>query len=64
MSVFALQDGAVHHTYSTYARGTEAFMGTYRFLDLAPWGRNEDGREVWWRRHDEYASQGTGAGAR
>ncbi len=53
MSVFALQDGAAHHTYSTYARGTEALMGTYRFLDLAPWGRNEDG-ETWWRRHDEY----------
>ena len=54
MSVFALQDGAVYHTYSTYARGTEAFMGVYRFLDLAPWGRNEDGLETWWRRHDEY----------
>jgi Bacterial protein of unknown function (DUF899) len=26
ISVFALQDGAVHHTYSTYARGTEALM--------------------------------------
>jgi predicted dithiol-disulfide oxidoreductase (DUF899 family) len=57
MSVFALQDGAVYHTYSTYARGTEALMGTYQFLDLAPWGRNEDGFEfpqAWWRRHDEY----------
>ena len=55
MSVFALQDGAVHHTYSTYARGVEALMGTYQFLDLAPWGRNEEvGPESWWRRHDEY----------
>jgi len=54
MSVFALQDGAVYHTYSTYARGTEAFMGVYRFLDLAPCGRNENGLEPWWRRHDEY----------
>src|SRR5918994_72784 len=57
MSVFALQDGAVHHNYSTYARGVEALMGTYQFLDLAPWGRNEDGLEfpqAWWRRHDEY----------
>jgi predicted dithiol-disulfide oxidoreductase (DUF899 family) len=57
MSAFALQDGAVHHTYSTYARGVEALMGTYQFLDLAPWGRNEDGLEfaqAWWRRHDEY----------
>jgi predicted dithiol-disulfide oxidoreductase (DUF899 family) len=42
MSVFAPQGGAVHHTYSTYARGVEALMGTYHFLDLAPSGRNED----------------------
>jgi predicted dithiol-disulfide oxidoreductase (DUF899 family) len=59
MSAFALQDGAVHHTYSTFNRGVEALMGTYRFLDLAPWGRNEDALEfpqAWWRRHDEYAS--------
>ena len=35
MSVFALQT-ARPHTYSTYARGAEALMGTYRFLDLAP----------------------------
>ena len=57
MSAFALQDGVVHHTYSTYARGVEALMGTYQFLDLAPAGRNEEGLEygpAWWRRHDEY----------
>jgi predicted dithiol-disulfide oxidoreductase (DUF899 family) len=30
-------------------------MGTYRYLDVAPLGRNEEGLEaVWWRRHDEY----------
>ena len=64
MSVFALQNGAVHHTYSTYARGTEALMGTYRFLDLAPWGRNEDGlEEIWWRRHDEYDRESQYKGA-
>jgi len=58
MSVFALQDGAVYHSYSTYARGTEAFMGVYRFLGLAPWGRNEEGLdELWWRRHDEYGER-------
>jgi predicted dithiol-disulfide oxidoreductase (DUF899 family) len=57
MSAFALQDGVVHHTYSTYARGVEALMGTYQYLDLAPAGRNEDGlesKQSWWRRHDEY----------
>jgi predicted dithiol-disulfide oxidoreductase (DUF899 family) len=54
MSIFALQNGAVYYTYSTYARGVEALMGTYQFLDLAPWGRNETGTGLWWRRHDEY----------
>jgi predicted dithiol-disulfide oxidoreductase (DUF899 family) len=59
MSAFALQDGLVHHTYSTYNRGVEALMGTYQFLDLAA-GRNEDGlefRQAWWRRHDEYETR-------
>jgi predicted dithiol-disulfide oxidoreductase (DUF899 family) len=57
MSAFAILDGVVHHTYSTYERGVEQLMGTYRFLDLAPFGRNEEGLEygaAWWRRHDEY----------
>lgn len=54
MSAFALADGLVHHTYSTYARGVEQLMGTYRFLDLAPLGRNEEAPAAWWRRHDEY----------
>ncbi len=55
MSAFALADGVVYHTYSTYARGVEQLMGTYRFLDLAPLGRNEgDSPAGWWRRHDEY----------
>jgi predicted dithiol-disulfide oxidoreductase (DUF899 family) len=54
MSAFALADGVVHHTYSTYARGVEQLMGTYGFLDLAPLGRNEGTPAAWWRRHDEY----------
>jgi predicted dithiol-disulfide oxidoreductase (DUF899 family) len=54
MSVFALQDGAVHHTYSTYDRGVEQLMGTYRYLDIAPLGRNEKTAAEWWKRHDEY----------
>jgi predicted dithiol-disulfide oxidoreductase (DUF899 family) len=29
-------------------------MGTYRYLDVAPLGRNEDAGGGWWRRHDEY----------
>jgi predicted dithiol-disulfide oxidoreductase (DUF899 family) len=54
MSAFAIDDGVVHHTYSTYDRGTEQLMGTYRYLDLAPLGRNEETPADWWRRHDEY----------
>ncbi|HJV05629.1 MAG TPA: DUF899 domain-containing protein [Actinomycetota bacterium] len=55
MSAFAISDGVVHHTYSTYARGVEQFIGTYGFLDVAPLGRSEEGLdEIWWRRHDEY----------
>lgn len=50
-------DGTVFHTYSTYGRGVEVMMGTYRMLDLTPKGRDE--RDVpnkmeWVRRHDEY----------
>jgi predicted dithiol-disulfide oxidoreductase (DUF899 family) len=52
MSAFALEDGAVYHTYSAYARGLDALWGMYPWLDRAPKGRNETG--VWWRRHDEY----------
>jgi predicted dithiol-disulfide oxidoreductase (DUF899 family) len=56
LSAFAMQDGAVYHTYSTYARGVERLMGTFGFLDVAPLGRNEDLQDPgsWWRRHDEY----------
>src|SRR5947207_142273 len=52
MSVFALEDGIVYHTYSTYARGLDGLWGMYQWLDRAPKGRNEP--DVWWRRHDEY----------
>ena len=54
MSAFALEDGVVYHTYSTYARGVDALWGMYPWLDRAPKGRNET--RVWWRRHDEYDS--------
>jgi predicted dithiol-disulfide oxidoreductase (DUF899 family) len=57
MSAFALKDGVVHHTYSTYDRGVEQLMGTLRILDLAPLGRNEETPGAWWHRHDEYKTQ-------
>jgi predicted dithiol-disulfide oxidoreductase (DUF899 family) len=52
MSAFAMQDGHVYHTYSTYARGVDGLWGMFPWLDRAPKGRNET--HLWWRRHDEY----------
>ena len=52
MSAFALEDGAVYHTYSCYARGLDGLWGMYQWLDRAPKGRNETG--MWWRHHDMY----------
>jgi predicted dithiol-disulfide oxidoreductase (DUF899 family) len=52
LSTFVREDGAVYHTYSTYARGLDGLWGSYQWLDRAPKGRNENG--PWWRRHDEY----------
>ena len=53
MSAFALQEGVVFHTYSSFARGLDVLWGMYQWLDRAPKGRNET-NGVWWRRHDEY----------
>src|SRR5262249_26355796 len=39
MSAFALEDGVVYHTYSTYARGLDGLWGMYAWLDRAPKGR-------------------------
>ena len=65
MSAFALDEGVVYHTYSTYTRGLDALWGMYQWLDRAPRGRNEtivrgfgDLRgSFWYRRHDEYDSE-------
>ncbi|HTV57973.1 MAG TPA: DUF899 domain-containing protein [Verrucomicrobiae bacterium] len=60
LSVFYKDEaGNIFHTYSTYARGTEATAGTYQFLDLVPKGRDEDGLPftmAWLRHHDRYES--------
>jgi predicted dithiol-disulfide oxidoreductase (DUF899 family) len=53
MSAFALEDGVVHHTYSTYSRGLDVLWGAYQWLDRAPKGRNET-VDIWWRHHDTY----------
>ena len=58
VSVFFKDDrGAVHHTYSCYARGIDMLNATYQFLDLAPLGRDEEGlqsTQAWVQHHDRY----------
>jgi predicted dithiol-disulfide oxidoreductase (DUF899 family) len=59
LSAFALSDGVVYHTYSTYDRGTDVLNATWQLLDRAPRGRfktpSEDAPPSGWpRRHDEY----------
>jgi predicted dithiol-disulfide oxidoreductase (DUF899 family) len=53
-SFYKGEDGAVYHSYSSYARGDEELIGTLMILDRAPKGRNEDGTMSFLRRHDEY----------
>jgi len=55
LSAFVLEDGAIYHTYSSYARGVDGFWGMYALFDRTPKGRNETG--IWWRRHDEYGKR-------
>jgi predicted dithiol-disulfide oxidoreductase (DUF899 family) len=60
ISVFAKDaSGAVFHTYSSYARGGEPFIGAYHFLDMVPKGRDEAGLPwpmAWVRHHDRYGA--------
>jgi predicted dithiol-disulfide oxidoreductase (DUF899 family) len=52
------ETGDVFHTYSSYGRGVEVMMGTYRMLDLMPMGRGEPDDTAykmdWIRHHDRY----------
>jgi predicted dithiol-disulfide oxidoreductase (DUF899 family) len=57
ISVFYRDDGAIYHTYSTYARGLDTVNGAYHVLDLVPKGRDEAGLShsmEWLQRHDAY----------
>ena len=60
ISVFYKDDaGEVFHTYSTFGRGVEVMMGTYRMLDLVPKGRDEAGLPhtmAWVKLHDQYSN--------
>jgi predicted dithiol-disulfide oxidoreductase (DUF899 family) len=53
ISTFVLEDGVVYHCYSGFARGVDDLWGMYKWLDRAPFGRNEGGG-LWFKRHDEY----------
>jgi predicted dithiol-disulfide oxidoreductase (DUF899 family) len=60
LSVFVKDpDGAVFHTYSTYARGLDPLNATYQLLDLTPKGRDEAGLPwpmAWLQLKDAYPS--------
>ena len=45
LSCFLRHQGQVFHTYSTWARGTDALVGAYTLLDLTALGRQEDWEE-------------------
>lgn len=65
LSVFLRVGNEVYHTYSTYARGLDALLATYQYLDLTPFGRQEEWEDSppgwprtpthgWLRHHDRY----------
>jgi predicted dithiol-disulfide oxidoreductase (DUF899 family) len=57
ISAFIKQDGAIFHTYSTYARGLDVVNGAYHLLDLTAKGRDEASLPwpmAWVKRHDKY----------
>jgi len=64
VSVFLRDGDNVFRTYYTTGRGGDMLVGTLRYLDLTPLGRQESweqppGRGTstpggWWRLHDEY----------
>ena len=62
ISVFYKDDsGSVFHTYSSYARGLDMFIGAYHLLDIVPKGRDEDTLDFsmeWIRHHDRYGEAG------
>jgi predicted dithiol-disulfide oxidoreductase (DUF899 family) len=55
LSAFALEDGAVYHTYSTFDRGTDGLNTIWQLLDRTPKGRF-DKFPGWPRRRYEYAA--------
>jgi predicted dithiol-disulfide oxidoreductase (DUF899 family) len=63
-SVFYKDDaGWIFHTYSTFGRGGEQFLGAYSFFDVSSKGRNENGSHHsmgdWVRPRNMYGKGGT-----
>jgi predicted dithiol-disulfide oxidoreductase (DUF899 family) len=65
LSVFLRDGDKVCRTYFTTARGVESLGSVWTFLDLTPFGRQEEWEDSpagwpqtppfqWWRRHDGY----------
>lgn len=65
LSVFLRDGNNVFHAYSAYGRGLEILVGTSNFLDMTPYGRQEDWEDSpegwpqsptygWTRHHDKY----------
>lgn len=52
VSVFLRDAGRVFHTYSAYERGLDSLLGTYRWLELTPLGRQR--HVVEFPHHDTY----------
>ncbi len=53
-------NGAIFHTYSSYARGLDLLIGAYNYMDLVPKGRDEADLPwtmAWVRHHDRYNAQ-------
>jgi predicted dithiol-disulfide oxidoreductase (DUF899 family) len=54
--------GRIFHTYSTFGRGGEQFLGIYSYFDLVPHGRQENGPTHslpdWARLHNLYGKGG------
>jgi predicted dithiol-disulfide oxidoreductase (DUF899 family) len=66
VSAFLRRGERFFHTYSSHARGTDLFSGTYNWLDLTARGQQEDWEQPlgrsdsplmsWLRHHDSYGS--------
>ena len=65
LQVFLRDGDRVYQTYETTSRGVEALGSVWTFLDLTPYGRQEEWEDTpagrpqsppyqWWRKKDEY----------